>query len=213
MWYRKSIILAFATGFSLRLLADPASPDESAQVARPLKTAINATVQVGEVIGQEQQRRVLATADGRRLILTVPLGFRVDISNPEKVVLVNSDYSCVLSFRIAAPGTATAASLNAEVCRAWLSARLGDLRIQEEFSMATAGGSGPAYDLLCKVDGVARASRVAFIATSVGVVEFTSLSSPGQSEAAKAKLRFLLRSFQISNADGKLDLPPSKTAS
>ena len=205
MWCRKSIILAFATGLSLRLLAESASTNKPAEVLRTASTTLNATVQGGEIVGQEQQRRVLATAGGRRLMLVVPQGFRVDISSPDKVMLVNRDYSCVLSFRIAAPGSEATASLSPDVCRAWLFARLGDLRIQEEFSMAAANGNGPAFDLLCKVNGVARASRVAYIASPVGILEFNSLSSPEQSEAAKASLRFLLRSFRISDVNGKLE--------
>ncbi len=211
MWCPKSIILLFVTGVGLRLLAEPASTDEHEQASRPAPISLNATMQGGEIIGQEQKRRVFATAGGRRLMLPVPLGFRVDFSNPEKVALVNSDYSCVLSFRIVAPGSAAADSLNAEVCRAWLSARLGDLRIQEEFSMAVADGNGPAFDLKCRVDGVVRASRVAFIASPVGVLEFTSLSSPEQAEAAKASLRFLMRSFRISDLNGKLEIAPSRS--
>lgn len=211
MWCRKSIILAFATGFSLRLLAEPASTNVPAEGAQPATTTLNATVQDGEIIGQEQQRRVIATAGGRRLMLAVPQGFRLASSSPEKVMLVNRDSSCVLSFRIVAPGNAATDSLNPDVCRSWLSARLGDLRIQEEFSMAAANGHGPAFDLLCKVDGVARASRVAFIASPVGVLEFTSLSSPEHSEAAKASLRFLMRSFRISDVNGKLEISPARS--
>ena len=165
------------------------------------------------MVGNEQRRRVVVTAGGRRLRLAVPQGFRVDITSPEKVVLVNRDYSCVLSFRLAAPGGDAGASLNPALGRAWLSARLSDLKINEEFSLTAGHGSGPAFDLVCNVDGVVRASRVAFIASPVGVLEFTSLSSPKQFEEAKTKLRFLLRGFQISDPNGKLEIIPAQSGS
>ncbi len=203
---RKPILLALATCFGFRLLAEPASPEAPATASPPVTTVLNATVQDGERFGDEQHRRVFMNVGGQRLMLLVPQDFRVDIANPEKVVLVNRDYSCVLSFRLAAPGSVAAAALNADLCRAWLSARLGDLKIQEEFSLTAASGSGPAFDLICKVDGVVRASRVAFIASPFGVLEFTSLSSPEKFEAAKATLRYMLRSFRIGDANGQLEI-------
>lgn len=243
MWCRKSIRLAMAAGFGLRLLAGPAgrvirscrtlrvcigliasgavwtqaiysaSTDGQAEVSRPAPTALNAKVQDGEMIGHEQYGRVYMNAGGRRLMLLVPQGFGADITSPEKVVLANRDYSCVLSFRIAAPGSIAVASLNADLCRAWLTTRLGDLKILEEFSLTAANGSGPAFDLKCKVDGVVRASRVTFIASPAGVLEFNSLSAPETFEKAKAKLWFLLRGFQISDANGKLEIVPAQSQS
>lgn len=98
-----------------------------------------------------------------------------------------------------------ATSLNADLCRAWLSVRLSDLIIQEEFSLTAARGSGPAFDLICKVDGVVRASRVAFIASPIGVLEFNGLTSPERFEEAKAQFRSWLRGFRISDATGQLE--------
>lgn len=205
----KLILLALATGFGHQLLAEPARPEESAAGSTPALTSLNATVLDGEMIGWEQYRRVFMNVGGQRLMLVVPQEFRADISNLEKVVLVNADYSCVLSFRIAVPGCVAPTALNADLGRAWLTARLGDLKFEEEFSLSAGNGSGPAFDLICKMDGVVRASRVAFIASPFGVLEFTSLSSPEKFEAAKANLRYVLRSFRIGDANGKLEILPA----
>lgn len=165
------------------------------------------------MVGWEPRRSVYMNMGGRRLMLDVPHGFRADVSNPEKVSFVSRDYNCVLSFRVAVPGSGSVVSLSTALCRAWLSAELTDVRIQEEFSMTAANQAGPAFDLKCKVDGVVRASRVAFIPSPVGVLEFNSLSSPEKSTEANANLRFLLRCLRISDADGKLEIPPLQTAS
>ena len=175
--------------------------------------ALNATVRDGPTTGWEQLRCVDMKVGDRRLMLAVPPGFRAQIPSADKVVLVNDDYSCVLSFRIAAPGSAAGSSLNADLCRAWLEERLQDLSIQEEFSLNAANASGPAFDLQCKMDGVVRTARVAFIASPFGVLEFNAMSSPAQFETAKATLRSLMRGFQISAPNGKLSppTPPGET--
>jgi hypothetical protein len=213
MWCRKTIVLAFATGFSLRLLAEPESNDERAETAQPVKTALNATVQDGEKVGSVATQHVVMSMGGRRLMLTAPLGFRANTTNPDKITFANQDFSCVLSFRVVSPGSAAASALNTDLCRGWLASRLVDLSIQEEFSLTVPSGSGPAFDLKCKVDGVVRISRVAFIASPVGVLEFNSLSSPEEAEAAKLNLRFLSRGFRIGDANGQFEILPSQSES
>jgi len=213
VWCRKPILLALAILFSLRLLAEPASTDAPAEAACPAPAALNATVQDGEIIGREQYRRVFMNVGGRRLMLIVPQGFRANIAGPEKVVLVNRDYSCVLSFRIAAPGSVAAASLNADLCRAWLSARLGDLKIQEEFSLIVANQSGPAFNVNYTADGLPRSSCVTFIPSPVGVLEFTVSANPQKFQAAKAEFHALLLGFRISDANGQLEILPVQTTS
>lgn len=196
-----------ATNSTNTITADyAASPDAPPEAARPAPTALNATVEDGEIIGNEKRRRVFMDVGGRRLMLVVPQGFRAVNANPDKLVLVNRDSSCVLSFRIAAPGSVAAASLNAELCRGWLSARLGDLKIQEEFSLTAANESGPAFEVNYKADGVSRASRVAFIPSPVGVLEFSLASDPEVFQASKSEFRGLLRGFRIGDANGKLEL-------
>ena len=88
-----------------------------------------------------------------------------------------------------------------------------DLSIPEEFSLTLPSGRGPAFDLICKADGVVRTSRVAFIASLVGVLQFTSLSSPEKSEAAKVNLRFLLRGLRISDSNGQFKILPAQSES
>ena len=87
------------------------------------------------------------------------------------------------------------------------------LSIQEEFSLTVPSGSGPAFDLKCKVDGVVRSPRMAFIASSVGVLEFNSLSSPEEAEAAKLNFRVLSRGFRISDTNGQFEILPSQSES
>jgi len=213
MWCRKSIILPLAIGVSLSLLAQPARPDAPAEVTQPAKIALDATVLDGEKAGSEATQCVVMSLGVRRLMLTAPQGFRANTTHPDKVTFANQDFSCVLSFRVVSPGSVAASALKPNLCRGWLAARFVDLRIEEEFSLTVPGGSGPAFDLKCNVDGLVRASRVAFIASPVGVLEFNSLSSPEESETAKLNLRFLSRGFRISDANGQFEILPSQSES
>ena len=208
MLCRKSTLLALATAFGFRLLADPASTDEPADPARPATTVLNATLKEGEVIGREKIQRVFMNVGGRRLMLVVPLGYRAETTNPGKVVLVNADYSCVLSFRIAAPANVAATSLDATLCRGWLSARLGALKIQEELALTAANQSGPAFVVSHKANGLSRSGQIAFIPSAVGVLEFSLASSPEESQAARQEFHGLLLGFRISDANGELEIPP-----
>jgi len=204
----KPILLALASVCGLGLLAEPADRAVPADAARFEPTALNACVRDGEVIGREQHRRVFMNVEGRRLMLVAPQGFRVILASPDKVVLVNRDCSCILSFRIAAAGSIAAASLNADLCRAWLTAWPGDLKIQEEFSLTAANQSGPAFEVSFCADGLFRTSQVAFIPSPVGVLEFKLISSPEKFQAAKAEFHGLLLGFRISDANGKLEILP-----
>lgn len=71
---------------------------------------------------------------------------------------------------------------------------------------APVDGCGSIFDLKGKVDGVVRASRVACIASPVGVLDFNSLSRPEESETAQLNLRLLLRGFRISDASGQFEI-------
>ncbi len=213
MLCRKSIFLALAFGLSLRLPAEPADLGEPAEEKPPVKVALHAREEAGETTGWEQHRQVTMKVGDRRLMLVVPQGFRANTTDPEKVILFTPDYGCVLSFRIAALSVMPGAVINAGVCRAWLSARLKDMSIQEEFPLTAAIGSGIAFDLRCKVDGLTRSSRVAFILSPSGVLEFSALCSPERFEATKTTLRLLIRGFQISDASGKLESFPTQSDS
>ena len=121
-------------------------------------------------------------------------------------MLVNHDCTCLLSFRVRPVGDTNSPPLQAGVCRTWLSAEVGEPIVLDEFALSTANCSGPAFDLVAKPDGVARSSRVAFIASPVGILEFTVSASPEKFSAAKATFQAWLRSFQISDTQGQLKI-------
>ena len=201
------LLLGIGSLLGLQILAEPAVPDAQDKALSPTVVALNATVKDGEIVGFEQFRRVFINVGDRRLMLVVPQGdFRADTSDPKKVVLVNHDYTCLLSFRITTSENAAAGPLNADLCRTWLTTMMGDQKILDEFSLQAAKCSGPAFDLISKVDGVSRTSRVAFIPSPVGILEFTISSSPEQFPAAKSVLQAWLRSLQISEPNGELKI-------
>jgi len=192
-----------------QLLADPANPAAPPTATTPERVSLRASVQAGEVVGFEQFSRVFMNAGGRRLMFVVPQeDFRAETSNPQKIVLVNRDYTCVLSFQVRSAGDAGSASLSSDLCRAWLSAEVGELVVLGELTQSAANCRGPAFDYAAKPDGVSRSSRVAFIPSPVGILEFKVSASPEKFSAAKSTFQGWLRSFQISDAQGRLKIAP-----
>jgi hypothetical protein len=202
--------LGIGSILGFQLLADPANPAAPPMATPPALASLNASVQAGEIVGFEQFHRVFMNVGGRRLMFVVPQeDFRADIADPEKVVLVSQDYTCLLSFRIATNGSDIGTPLNAELCRTWLSARLGEPTFLDEFSQTAASCSGPAFDLIAQTNGVTRYCRVAFVASPIGILEFTVSASPEKFSAAKSTFQAWLRGFQISDAQGQLKISPA----
>jgi len=179
-------------------------------MASPKPVALNAVVREGEVVGFEQFRRVFMKVGDRQLMFVVPQGdFSADTSDSEKVVLVSQDYTCSLSFRITSLGNAAGASLNPDVCRAWLATRFGKPTVLEELSLRAANFSGPGFDVVSKPNGVPRSSRVTFIPSPVGILEFEMSSSPAKFSEAKSMFQSWLRGFQMSEVNGQIKVVPA----
>ncbi len=187
--------------------AEPEDDNPSPQTEQPSPILLHATVQNGEIVGFEQMRRVFITVGSRRLVFLVPLEYHANVSDPKRIVLFKSDLTCRFTLRILeAAETSGTTLVSAERCRAWATNRFDEASITEELTLSASGGTGPAFDLICKQDRVTRNVRLGFVATSVGVLECELSTSPEQFAAAKTMMRILLRSLQISDANGLLTI-------
>lgn len=185
-----------------------AEPDNNTEPqTAPSPIQLHATVQNGEIVGFEQMRRVFITVGSRRLVFLLPLEYHANVSDPKKIVLFKSDLTCRFTLRILEAAETSGTNLvSAERCRAWATNRFDEASITEELTLSAGGGTGPAFDLICKQDRVTRNVRLGFVATSVGVLECELATSPEQFAAAKTMMRILLRSLQISDAHGLLTI-------
>ena len=154
--------------------------------------------------------RAYVTTGTNQFAFLVPEGFRVDASNPETILLIKTDYSCFLTFRIVGPATAGTTDLKPDSCRELLSNRFPGAKIADVFSLAAANHGGPAFNLQwTNASGVAQSARVAFIPSAAGLLEFSLVASPGRFPAGQPPFNSLLLTFRT-NEGGKLEIiPPS----
>ncbi|HNQ71980.1 MAG TPA: hypothetical protein PKN95_00050 [Verrucomicrobiota bacterium] len=184
----------------------PAAADHlsAGEILRPL--ALHATVQDGEIVGFEQIHRIFMSVNQRRLMFMLPQQYRVELKHPEKITLANADFTALLAVRVLTAAEGASAPGSSAGYRAWITSRWPDLILLNEGTFSAAKSSGPAFEFSCKVDDVARKVQIGFVPTPVGILEFSAVCSPETFASAKSTLYVLMRSFQISDPDGKLNI-------
>ena len=179
------------------LLAQRLVAEEAAALADAEVPALQTTTRVEQRPGREAIRHACFALGPNKFAFVLPPGFRMDVAGNDKVVLVTSDFSCLISMRIvpaAAPEARREAVLD----------QYPGATILEELSVSAASQSGPAFDLQCTTSGVARTARVAFIPSPAGILEFTLISTPGQFRARKSDFDFLLLTLRVADANHEL---------
>lgn len=204
----KSILRIAAISWA-GLLSCAAGADEPSALSEPPSppASFQATLRNGETVGVEQVRRAYLSSGTNQFVFVVPPGFRMDGSNPEKVILSDATYSCFLALRIAGPLPGKIRDLRADFCRDLLLQQHPGAKISDEFSQSAANYTGPAFDAKWEgPSGTTQFARVVFLPSPVGILEFSLLSKPDKFAEGKGLLNFLLLSFR-SNESGTLDLP------
>jgi hypothetical protein len=192
--------------FSVWLLAGRASADDSVAAVRTNSQVIAVASRNEEVIGNEPVRRAYLTHGTNEFAFVVPQEFRLDATNPEKVLLVKSDYSCYFTFRLIGPAPALAQELKPETYRELALDQHPGATIMDESSATAAGHSGPAFELQWKPPGTtAQRARLAFIPSAAGVMEFRVVAGTNKFTEARHAFNFVLLNFR-SNEGGKLKI-------
>ena len=141
-----------------------------------------------------------------RFALIVPDGFRVDYSEPQRISLVSTDYTSVMTFSVSEPLPATGDMDGA--CRQLLMTRYPGSEVTSQFSLGAGGASGPAFDLRWKAQGgMSRRGWFGFMNSRAGLLEFDLVSSPDKFETVRPDFYFVLATFRQSDESGKLDVP------
>jgi hypothetical protein len=163
------------------------------------------SLRTSESAGGEPVRSILLTAGTNQFYLCIPHGFRLDASNPQKIVLINDD-SCYLTFRIVGPMSPGTQELNPDVYRKELLQRYSGGKISSEFSRRVANHSGPVFDLQWKNSGGAdQSQRITFIPSIAGVLEFSMMASSDGFSAGQYFFNSFLLGFR-SNEGGPLEI-------
>jgi hypothetical protein len=158
--------------------------------------------------GLAAANRVYVTAGTNKFAFQLPEGFRLETADPQKITLVSADYNSLLTWRILGPVPSGNPGLSSASCRELLMERHPGGKIMEEFTLASLGRRGPAFDFRWSAKGGGpRDERIVFIPALAGVLEFSLVSSPERFKAAQSELGLLLLSFRASDAKGKLVVP------
>jgi hypothetical protein len=205
----RNSIFAFGAVLGAALLSCKAGADlpEVSEAAPPPLPPLQANLRKGEVIGIEQVRRAFLTFGTNEFVFVIPPGFRMDASDSGKVVLSDANYDFYLTFRVANPAAGLRAA-QTEACRELLVKQHPNVKILDEFFQSAANRGGPAFDLQWdNTSGAKQASRVAFIPSAAGTLEFSLLSKPDKFAQGKTFFNLLLSTF-LSNEGGKIEIIP-----
>ncbi len=208
MSHRNSLFALFTLGALLstaRVFAGENPADAPAGTTN--KMAYNASLRRGETIGLHQVQRAFLTVGTNQIAFIVPGGFRMDASDPQKILLTNPDSGCFISVRISSAAQVEPGS-EASFFRGAALNRFPGAIISQESSELVANHSGPAFNLVwVNTSGASQSARIDFIPTAAGVLEFSVLAPTANFKDAKDTFESLVGSVQ-NNENGKIVIVP-----
>ncbi len=153
--------------------------------------------------------RVYATAGTNKFSFLVPSGFTMQTWADGRVALVNRDYSCQITFRLAGRLPTDGAELNPDVWSERILAEYAGAKIGQVFSAIADGRRGPAFEFYCAgAAGSLRRAQVAFIPSWSAILEFGLICNPDKFEAARHQLNTVMLTFRASDPKGELHISP-----
>ncbi len=156
--------------------------------------------------------RSVATLGTNQFAFVVPKGYIIRTDEVNRVVrAVERNDKCAITVRLFETPTnavdKATAGLKPEACKELLVLRYPNARFVDTFSLTAGGTGGPAFDFIWRNEGGLEVqSRIAFIPTPAGVVEFHLLTSPAVKEESFQALNSLMLTFRFGEK-GKMELP------
>lgn len=152
--------------------------------------------------------RAFVTSETNKFAFLIPDGLQVH-NDPlrGRINLSNVEGNRYISFTILDPTPSEGKELSADVYREVVLKSYSNAKILEENSRVAAGRSGPAFDIQWTSAGLVQRTRVVFVATAAGVLEFTASTSPDKFSELDTDFSLFLGTFCLST-NGKLDVPP-----
>lgn len=207
-----SKLLGLAAGLLLWPAGLPLCAQNSAPAAPPAPPVFQVNTTRHNLPGLGYYTRSVATLGTNQFAFVVPKGYLIRVDEANRVVrAVERADKCAITVRwFATPTNAVEKadqSLKPAAFRELLQQRYASARITEEFSLTAGGTSGPAFDFVWRNEGGLEVlSRIAFIPTPAGVVEFHLLTSAAVKEESFQALNSLMLTFRFGEK-GKLELP------
>src|SRR6267378_620408 len=148
--------------------------------------------------------RAFVTSGTNKFAFLIPDGLQVH-NDPlhGRINLSNVEGNRYIGFAILDPTPSEGRELSADAYREVVLNSFPNAKILEENSRVAAGRSGPAFDIQWKSAGIVQHTRVVFVATAAGVLEFTATTSPDKLSELDTDLNLVLVTFCFST-NGKL---------
>ena len=208
MWLRSKLpacLLGFLLCMSAgRAVAQPAAPTNA--------PAYSLTTTRHELEGIGHYYRAVATLGTNQFAFIVPKGYLIRLDEAARQVrAIEREDKCSITVRLFDTPTnavdKATGELKPAVFRELLLARHPDARIIEEHSLTAGGSPGPAFDFGWRnAGGFPLQSRLAFIPTPAGVMEFHLLTSAADKEEFTHALNSLMLTFRFGER-GRIELP------
>ncbi len=152
--------------------------------------------------------RAFVTSETNKFAFLIPDGLQLH-NDPlhGRINLSTVEGNRYISFTILDPSPSEGRQLSADVYRDVVMNSFSNARILEENTRVAAGRSGPAFDIQWTSAGIVQRTRVVFVATAAGVLEFTASTSPEKFSELENDFNEVLGTFCFST-DGKLEVAP-----
>ena len=201
--------LLFALTWLLCLLPTLASAQAAAETNAP-DIQFTTTRHVLEGIGHYY--RAVATVGTNRFAFIVPKGYAMRLDEAKRQLrAVELEDKCSITVRLLDTSTnlvdIAAGSLKPAALKELVLQSFPAGHITEEFALGAAGRTGPAFDLTWKnASGLKLQSRLAFILTPAGILEFHLMTGAAEEDEFKYALNTLMLTLRVAE-NGKLELP------
>jgi len=158
--------------------------------------------------GMMPSRCSVTSVGTNQFAFLVPEGYAVDISNPQMVTVSSTNGDMAYTVRIRGPKPEDGGPLDVSAYRDQSLQEHPKAKIVAEIGANAGDGFGPAFDLRWMVGGkVDRFTRVGYVPTRLGVMEFSISCSPKAAGSAKSAMSYMMATFRLSEANGKIALP------
>ena len=199
----------FAAGtFAILLLTRRASADEpslESPAAATNRPAFKASLRGGETIGTHQVERAFLNIGTNQIAFIVPVGFQMDATDPQKIVLTQPAKGYFITVRVS---SAAETGLETSHCRSEALNLYPGAKITQESIDFVANHSGPAFNLeWLNTGGAAQSAHINFIPSAAGLLQFSVMARSADFNDARNYFQILLASIR-NNESGKLVIVP-----
>jgi len=204
--HRSAVIILGLWSLAWQACADPVWMDNATN-----SSSLRVSLKSEEFRGNSNERQVqraYLTLGTNQFALTVPEGYQVDASNPQKIVFSDVNYTCFITCRFIGSAPAGSDASQDAFYRNLALSRFPGATVADQYSAAAPNLTGPAFELRWRNSfGAEEIACVAFLPTAAGVMEFDLLANSSNFDAGRYTFRVLLSSLRT-NEGGRLEITP-----